>query len=311
VLTTLGAVKLTPQASTTQRSPLRATILGPKDRAPHDIVLSRALIVPPTVSYARLGGIAYVKITSFNSSTTTSLERVLEQASHEMGKGLRGVVIDLRDNPGGLLDQAVTVSELFLKRGRILSTSGRHPDSNQTFDADGHDLLNGLPVAILVNHGTASAAEVVAAALQDQGRAVVVGTASYGKGTVQTVHELPNSGELIITWSRIHAPSGYVLNNVGVIPNVCTSKVALEGREAVAQVIDTVRSGRLDTSAARYLLHANGRPDTLETRRLRASCPARSGEGEVDVAVAQKLIEDRSLFLRALQPPGPEVAKRE
>ena len=292
-------------------SQIHATFLSAKDRTSHDFALSRALIVPPTVSYARRGDIAYVKLTSFNSYTTTSLEHVLRQAMQEMGRNLRGVVIDLRDNPGGLLDQAVTVSELFVKRGRILSTSGRHPDSNQTFDAEGQDLLHGLPLALLVNHGTASAAEVVAAALQDHGRAVVVGTSSYGKGTVQTVHELPNSGELIITWSRIHAPSGYVLNEVGVIPNVCTSKVAPEGREAVSQVIAMVKSGRLDTSAARYSLHANGRPNKLETRHLRASCPARSGEGEVDVEVAQKLVEDRGLFARALQPPGPEVAKRE
>ncbi|MFI5020194.1 MAG: S41 family peptidase [Alphaproteobacteria bacterium] len=292
-------------------SPVHVTFLAAKDRVPREVVLSRTLIVPPTVSYTRHGDIAAIRLTSFNSNTTASLEGVLRQAMGEMGGKLRGVVIDLRDNPGGLLDQAVSVSELFLKHGRILSTSGRHPDSNQIFDSEGHDLLHGLPMALLVNHGTASAAEVVAAALQDQGRAVVVGTASYGKGTVQTVHELPNSGELIITWSRIHAPSGYVLNEVGVIPNVCTSKVAFEGPEAVAQVLDTVKSGRLETSAARFSLHANGRPNKLETRLLRASCPARDGEGEVDLEVAQKLIEDRGLFARALQAPGPEIAKRQ
>ncbi len=289
---------------------LRLTLESGADRARREVSLARALVVPPTVSYARRGDIAYFRITSFNSNTTASLERALSQATREMGKAMRGVVLDLRDDPGGLLDQAVSVSELFLKSGRILTTSGRHPDSNQVFDAEGHDMLHGLPLAILVNHGTASAAEVVAAALQDDGRAIVVGTASYGKGTVQTVHELPNSGELIITWSRIHAPSGYVLNEVGVIPNVCTSRVALEGSQAVSQVLDTVKSGGSDTSAARYALHQNGSPNKTETRLLRASCPARNGEGEVDIDVAKRLVEDGTLFARALQPPGPEVAKR-
>jgi carboxyl-terminal processing protease len=292
-------------------SEVRLTVAAATDQAPRDLTLKRALIVPPTVSFERRGDIAYIKLTGFNLHTTEGLDAALRQALAEMGPALRGAVLDMRDNPGGLLDQAVTVSELFLKHGRILSTVGRHPDSNQTFDANGRDVLHGLPIAILINHGTASAAEVVAAALQDQGRAIVVGTASYGKGTVQTVHRLPNSGEIIITWSRIHAPSGYNLNEVGVIPNVCTSKVALEGDEAVAEVVNTVKSGRLETTAARASLHANGQPNKLETRLLRASCPTRGGEGAVDVEVARKLIEDGNLFAKALHPPASEVARRQ
>jgi len=292
-------------------SKVAVSFIGAKDGKAHDLAIARALIVPPTVTFARRGDVAEFKLASFNAFTTTSLERSLRQAMLEMGKDLRGVVLDLRDNPGGLLDQAVTVSELFLRHGRILSTTGRNPDSNQTFDADGHDMLHGLPLALLVNHGTASAAEVVAAALQDQGRAVVIGTASYGKGTVQTVHELPNSGELILTWSRIHAPSGYVLNDVGVIPNVCTSKAGLDGTEAVMQVLDSVRSGRMETAAARLALHLNGRPNKFETRRLRSSCPSRYGDGGVDLEVAERLIDDRSLFARAVQPPTAEVARRQ
>lgn len=293
-------------------SPLRLATASPKDRAPRELTIRRALIIPPTVSYAPHGDVADIKVTSFNQSTTSSLTHALQRATREMGRQLRGVVIDLRGNPGGLLEQAVSVSDLFLNDGRILTTRGRHPDSNQTFDAAGDDLLHGLPVAVLVNSGTASAAEVVAAALQDQGRAIVVGTTSYGKGTVQTVHRLPNDGEIIITWSRIHAPSGYTLNHVGVLPNVCTSKLEGDGPEAASAVLEAVRNGRIETAAARAALHANRSPSEGETRQLRASCPPKGGDGESDLAVAQRIIEDGALFARVLAPtPSPEIAKRQ
>jgi carboxyl-terminal processing protease len=293
-------------------SAVRLKVMRALDSGSREVTLRRALIVPTTVSYEPHGDVAYIRVASFNQRTTSSLEHALHRALREMGPKLRGVVLDMRGNPGGLLDQAVTVSDLFLTRGRILSTSGRHPDSNQTFDAAGFDLLHGLPLAILVNGTTASAAEVVAAALQDQGRAIVVGTSSYGKGTVQTVHRLPNDGEIIITWSRIHAPSGYTLNHVGVIPNICTSKADANAAEAVTQVIDLVRSGRIDTAAARLALHTNMQPNKAEIRLLRSSCPPRDGDGKLDLEVAQRLIEDKTLFARAIQPgAAPEIAKTE
>src|SRR3546814_413849 len=114
----------------------------------------------------------------------------------EIGPELRGLVLDLRGNPGGLLDQAVAVSDLFLDDGRVVSTHGRHPDSHQYFEAGPGDVAAGKPIIVLINGNSASAAEIVAAALQDDGRAVVVGTNSYGKGTVQTVIRMPNDGEL-------------------------------------------------------------------------------------------------------------------
>ena len=293
-------------------SSLHLTIASPNERTPHELAVRRALIIPPTVSYQPQGDVADIKVTGFNRNTTSSLADALRRATREVGKQLRGVVIDLRGNPGGSLDQAVTVSNLFLTHGRILSTSGRHPDSKQTYDAAGDDLLHGLPIAILVNGGTASAAEIVAAALQDQGRAIVVGTTSYGKGTVQTVHRLPNDGDIFVTWSRIHAPSGYSLNRVGVIPNVCTSKVEADGPEAATAVVDAVRNGRIETAAARATIHANRSLSDSETRQLRASCPPKSGDRNADLEIAQKIIEDGALFAHALAPtPSPEIAKRQ
>jgi carboxyl-terminal processing protease len=297
------------------RGPIGSTVkvkfAAAKGREARELSFHRALVVPQTVSYAAHGDVAYIKVTSFNQRTTSSLKQALHDANREMGKKLRGVVIDLRGNPGGLLDQAVMTSDLFLSEGRILSTIGRHPDSNQIFDAAGKDELNGLPIAILVNGGTASAAEVLAAALQEDGRAIVVGSSSYGKGTVQTVHRLPNDGEIIITWSRIYTPSGYTLNNVGVIPNVCTSKFDADTPQAVAEVMDSIKKGQLETTAARTALHANAQPSKSETRLLRASCPPKQGENDLDLDVAQRILEDGSLFTHAIAPATPEIAKRE
>ncbi|MBV5324033.1 MAG: S41 family peptidase, partial [Rhodospirillaceae bacterium] len=139
------------------------------------------------------------------------------------GGGLQGVILDLRGNPGGLLDKAVTVVDLFVAQGPILTTKGRHPEATNAFDAHPGDMGEDLAVVVLVDGRSASAAEIVASSLQDSGRAVVIGTNSYGKGTVQTVISLPNDGEITLTWSRFHTPSGYALHGLGVLPALCTS----------------------------------------------------------------------------------------
>src|SRR5690606_22013756 len=122
---------------------------------------------------------------------------------------LAGIILDLRDNPGGLLDRAVTVADLFLEDGLIVRTRGRHPSSSNSYSATRDDIAGGLPIAVLINGASASASEMLAAALQDWGRAVVVGSSSHGKGSVQNLARLPNGGELVVTWSRMYAPSGY------------------------------------------------------------------------------------------------------
>ncbi len=291
-------------------SELDVTVAPGSGGKARNLSLRRILIIPATVSFESRGDVAYFRITSFNEDTAQSLEQSLRQAKRQMGDKLKGVVLDLRGNPGGLLDQAVSVANLFLAHGRILSTVGRHPDSNQEFDAAGSDLLDGMPLVLLDDGNTASAAEVVAAALQDQRRAVVVGTASYGKGTVQTVHLLPNDGEIVITWSRIHAPSGYILNQVGVIPDVCTAKADGNAPEAVVAIIEAVRSGRLETAAARADLRAHPAPERPEIDAMRAACPPKPDDAPLDIEVARTLIEDNNLYARSLEPAAaPEIAK--
>lgn len=291
------------------RGPLRSTIELTIERAPEPAPLKvqvvRAHIVPQTVTYARLGNVAYIRIGGFNQHTARSLREKVRQGAEEIGPVLAGYVLDLRGNPGGLLDQAIAVSDLFLTSGRILTTHGRHPDSHQYFDAAPDDLARNKPVAVLVNGNSASASEIVAAALQDTGRAIVVGTTSFGKGTVQTVLRLPNEGELTLTWARFHAPSGYGLNGRGVMPDICTAGDSPN----VDQVLDRLRRGFLpiDRAMLRREIAPNDGPG-LEA--FRAACPPGPGEPEVDLEVARRLLEDPQLFARALGgEPRPETAE--
>jgi len=211
----------------------------------------------------------------------------------EAGPQLRGIVLDLRGNPGGLLDQAVSLSDVFIAKGPIVATVGRHPASRQFFAASGESMAPQVPIVVLINGGSASSSEIVAAALQDVGRAVVVGSASYGKGTVQTVLRLPNDGELTLTWAQLVTPSGYFLHEHGVIPTLCTSdlgdddnsvQIALQRADAVA----------LPTSRPRASL------DEGAWSQLRRSCPARQGDHEIDIKVAKRLLADPALFNQAM-----------
>jgi carboxyl-terminal processing protease len=204
------------------------------------------------------------------------------------------------------LDQAVEVADLFLDGGTILSTQGRHFDSYQSYEAEKGDIVRGVPIAILVNGNTASASEIVAAALQDHDRAVVVGTASYGKGTVQTVIRMPNEGELILTWSRIHAPSGYTLHRLGVMPAVCTSGMT----EGADQIISRVRRREVEQAELMHKWRAVSVPDKQEADALRASCPPHGEAKEVDLDVAERVLGDSSLYRLAVARSHAEVAKR-
>ena len=214
-------------------------------------------------------------------------------------------MLDLRGNPGGLLDQSVSVSDLFMPRGRIVSTHGRHPDSHQFFDADRDDLARGKPVVVLVNGSSASASEIVAAALQDSGRGVVIGSNSFGKGTVQTVLRLPNEGELTLTWARFHAPSGYALQRRGVLPDICTSGEA----GSVEALLEKIRRGErlINRQLRTQNINLN---DTESLDELRANCPVSEEETDLDLQVALALLEDAGLYAEVLRGDGPRTAVR-
>jgi carboxyl-terminal processing protease len=263
------------------------------------VAITRAHVVPETVNYRREGDVGYFRIYSFNSETAESLKRAVADAEQEIGPRLRGLIIDLRDNPGGLLNQSVAVSNLFLTEGRVVSTHGRHPDSHQYFEASGDDIVEGKPIVVLVDGNSASAAEIVAAALQDNRRAVVVGSNTYGKGTVQTVLPLPNQGEITLTWARFHAPSGYTLHHLGVLPSICTS---------VYRSADEVMR---DLSARRLPLVPTDRrnavkpDDTKGLDALRKTCPAREQENPIDLEVALRLVSAPEMFASAVHLAEP------
>lgn len=259
--------------------------------------IKRALIIPPMVHFERKGNIAYLRITGFNLNTAYSLAHALKRAQGEMGPELKGIVMDLRNNPGGLLEEAVGVADVFLASGRIVSTRGRHPDSQQLFEAGGGDLAGSLPLVVLVNGRSASAPEIVAAALQDRGRAVLVGTNSYGKGTVQNITRLPNDGELILTWSRMHAPSGYSWHRLGLLPTICTSL----GGDDAAEILEKLRRGLLRTAVTLAAWRAAAGGDQQKLAGLRKACPREESKRDIDLDLALQLLADRRLYAQALE----------
>lgn len=263
---------------------------------PLQLMITRTLIVPPTVQYKRYGNVAYIKLSGFNHRTTDNLTGQIRAAMNDIGPDMEGLILDLRGNLGGLLDQAISVADLFLASGQIVSTRGRHQASAQSTEASPGDLAERIPLVLLVNGSSASASEIVAAALQDNSRAVVIGSTSFGKGSVQTVITLPNEGELALTWARFYAPSGYPLQDLGILPAVCTSGTV----EDASGIVESIRAGRLTDAASMAKWRAADHNNLDGIKRLREICTPETRERELDVEVARRLLTDRQLYARAL-----------
>jgi len=188
---------------------------------PFDVKLTRDIITIKSVKYHREGDIAYVRITSFNEQTGELLEEAIQTLKKQIGPAkVKGYVLDLRNNPGGLLEQAIAVSSDFISEGEIVSTRGRHSEDTQRYNARGGDLTGGKPVIVLINGGSASASEIVAGALQDHRRATILGTRSFGKGSVQTIIPLGSDGALRLTTARYFTPSGHSIQAKGIEPEI-------------------------------------------------------------------------------------------
>ena len=198
------------------------------EQEPFEVVVVRDVVRLESVRWRAEGDVGYVRIASFNEQTTPGLERAIEALEEEIGEDLAGFVIDLRNNPGGLLDEAVSVSDTFLERGEIVSTRSRIEGRAQRFNADPGDLADGLPVVVLINGGSASASEIVAGALQDHRRAVVLGESSFGKGSVQTIMPLPGNGAMRLTTARYYTPSGRSIQAMGIDPDIVVRPARLE-----------------------------------------------------------------------------------
>lgn len=196
--------------------------------------IKRDIIKIKSIRSNREGDVAYIRITSFSEQTGKSLEKELSRLITEIGaSNFKGAVIDLRNNPGGLLDEAINVSDLFLDKGEIVSTGGRVSDSNKKFSATGGDIIEGKPIVILINGGSASASEIVAGALQDHRRAIIIGTKSFGKGSVQTVIPLSTSrGAMRLTTSRYFTPSGRSIQAEGIEPDIWVEQSKVESLDS-------------------------------------------------------------------------------
>ena len=188
---------------------------------PIELSMMREVIKIQVVkSHMEPNNIAYIRLTGFNEQTDSGLRKAYQTLKSQAGGNLRGVVLDLRNNPGGLLDQAVAVSDDFLDQGEIVSTRARNPDDSQRWNAKSGDMTDGLPLVLLTNGGSASASEIVAGALQDHRRAVVLGTRTFGKGSVQTVIPLTGNGAMRLTTARYYTPSGRSIQGLGIAPDV-------------------------------------------------------------------------------------------
>jgi len=196
---------------------------------PFDVTMKRAVITLKSVRWEmEPNNIGYVRITSFSEQTDSGLKSAIAAIKTASKGNLTGLVLDLRNNPGGLLDQAIAVSDDFLDKGEIVSTRGRNPDDGQRWNAEAGDLLDGKPVIVLINGGSASASEIVSGALQDHHRAILMGTKSFGKGSVQSIIPIPNHGAIRLTTARYYTPSGRSIQAKGIDPDIMVEPAKIE-----------------------------------------------------------------------------------
>jgi len=196
---------------------------------PFDVTLKRAVIAVKSVRWElEQGNVGYVRISSFSEKTDSGLREAITKLKEASKNELNGLVLDLRNNPGGLLDQAISVSDDFLAKGEIVSTRGRDAAEAQRWNAESGDLIEGKPVVILINGGSASASEIVAGALQDHHRAILLGTKSFGKGSVQSIIPIPNHGAIRLTTARYYTPSGRSIQAKGIEPDIEVQQAKVE-----------------------------------------------------------------------------------
>ncbi|MAJ24048.1 MAG: peptidase S41 [Rickettsiales bacterium] len=193
-----------------------------------DLSLKRAVIKVTSIKSKKEDNVGYLRITSFTQKTYRNLVKEYKKLNLSMNGNMKGVVLDLRNNPGGLLDQAVSVSDAFLDRGEIVSTRGRNNEDEQRFNASKGDITNGLPIVVLINGGSASASEIVAGALKDHKRGILMGTKTFGKGSVQTIIPVTSKGAIRLTTARYYTPSGTSIQAKGISPDIYVPQSKIE-----------------------------------------------------------------------------------
>jgi carboxyl-terminal processing protease len=268
------------------------------DGSARGATLTRVMIPPESVFPRRIGDVQVIQITSFSQTTDQHVIQVLKD-SLRGPRPITGIVLDLRGNRGGLVRAAVATADTFLPAGVVMRSSGRAPETNRVWLSGNGELAKDVRMVVLVDGGTASAAEILAAALADRGRAVVVGSSTFGKGVVQTIDPLPDGGELFLTWSRILAPRFWPLQSLGVFPQVCTSL----GDDSLRKQIAALAEGRVEIDDALQAHRASRAPlSPDQIVAIRGRCPAADPRGS-DMDVAAALVENPSSYDTALLPP--------
>jgi len=199
-----------------------------KGREPFDVTITRAIIKIRSVRWRTEGKVGYVRVTSFSEQSDAGMDHAMKKIKEKLGSELKGIVLDLRNNPGGLLDQAIKISDQFMNQGEIVSTRSRRGGDAQRFNSKKGDLADKLPIVVLINGGSASASEIVAGALQDHRRAIVLGTRSFGKGSVQTIIPLSGHGAIRLTTAHYYTPSGRSIQAKGIDPDIEVEQAKLE-----------------------------------------------------------------------------------
>ncbi|MDE0994179.1 MAG: S41 family peptidase [Rhodospirillales bacterium] len=260
---------------------------------PFDVTVTRAVIKITSIRSRLEGKIGYVRITSFTEQSNSGLKKAVDKFNKELGDDLLGIVLDLRNNPGGLLDQAIAVSDSFLERGEIVSTRSRNAEDTSRFSARPGDLAKGKPVVVLINGGSASASEIVAGALQDHKRAVILGTQSFGKGSVQTIMPLPGHGAMRLTTSRYYTPSGRSIQGEGVTPDILVEPAKIETIGKKSQRREADLKGALKNDNVKETSEGKDTKDGKSTKDDKAE------EAPVDYQLtrALDLISGVSLFI--------------
>ena len=278
------------------------TVVREGEAEPFDVSIIRDTIKLTAVRSRTVGETVVLRLTTFSDQTFPTMREQLEEKVEELGgmENVNGFVIDLRNNPGGLLTQAVRVSDAFLDSGEIVSTRGREPQDGDRFNAEPGDLAEGKPIVVLINGGSASASEIVAGALQDHRRAIVVGTKSFGKGSVQTVMPLRGDGAMRLTTARYYTPSGRSIQALGVSPDIIVEQPP---RRETEEEEENVRGGRSEADLRGSLSSDLSEDERrqIEEDRERAQAAADLRDEDYQLAYAIDI-------LKGLSALGPEYA---
>ena len=269
---------------TVLRGPADSTVrltIGRKNEPPFDVTLTRAIIRVDSVKpKLEAGGIGYIRITSFTETTQREVSHALDELQNQNHGRLQGLVLDLRNDPGGLLDQAVRVAGDFLDGGTTVSIRGRSSEDNRVFPAPANgDRLKGVPMVVLINGASASAAEIVAGALQDRHRAEVFGTQSFGKGSVQTIIPLDGHGALRLTTARYYTPSGRSIQGIGITPD----RIVVQPKSSKTAEVDIIREADLPGALA-------SGPSTASASGTAAPAPKLAAAGQTETIIESSAI---------------------